>query len=421
MSRPRVERGAHAAHRADEIGEPFEREVLAVQRNQHGVGGDERVEREQPERGRAIDEDVIEPVAKRRDQGAQPLLAVGKRDQLDLGACEIPVGREQRQPVHACRDQEGGRVGCGHGRCQRVVDGSGRRGFPFLADTARQVALGVDVDEQHASADEGEGGGEVDGGCGFADAALLIGDGHDATHFIRLYDLFSCVGVGRWTMAAGASWSPMSEFIVRGRIRGPAGCVNGFVLGACSCGIVPRGTPIVPRWRRRRHAWPCKIELPRTEDWLRVSCTVSNTRNRVSRTDPSAAPERNRNSRPSGLRNVAAASNSGLSSLTARTDTMSAEFLACGLAAISVNDAFSTPASRSARDRTASCRKAAFRALDSIIVSRAAGRAIFSGRAGEPPPDPRSSQTMAVSGTYRAAASGSTNSRSIPRSVNSSS
>ena len=56
----RIERGAHAPHRADEIGEPFEREVLAVQRNQHRVGGDERVERQQAERRRAVDEDVVE-------------------------------------------------------------------------------------------------------------------------------------------------------------------------------------------------------------------------------------------------------------------------------------------------------------------------------------------------------------------------
>ena len=42
MSSVGIEARADAAHRADEIGEPFEREVLAVERNQHGVGGDER-------------------------------------------------------------------------------------------------------------------------------------------------------------------------------------------------------------------------------------------------------------------------------------------------------------------------------------------------------------------------------------------
>ena len=53
MSSAGLKRGAHAAQRGDEIGEPLEREVLAVERNQHGVGGDERVEREQTERRRA--------------------------------------------------------------------------------------------------------------------------------------------------------------------------------------------------------------------------------------------------------------------------------------------------------------------------------------------------------------------------------
>ena len=95
----RVERGADAAHRADEIGEPFEREVLAVQRNQHGVGGDERVERQQAERRRAVDEDVVEVVAHRREQRAQPFFARGERDQFDFGAGEIAVGGDQRQAV----------------------------------------------------------------------------------------------------------------------------------------------------------------------------------------------------------------------------------------------------------------------------------------------------------------------------------
>ena len=76
MSSAGLSARAHAAHRADEIGEAFEREVLAVQRNQHGVGGDERVEREQPERRRAVDEDVVVLVAHRvRAAGAAALRA----------------------------------------------------------------------------------------------------------------------------------------------------------------------------------------------------------------------------------------------------------------------------------------------------------------------------------------------------------
>src|SRR5262245_19344350 len=64
---PGVEGRTNAAHRADEIGEALEREVLAVPRNQHRVGGDERVECEQAERGRTVDEDVIVAVSQRID------------------------------------------------------------------------------------------------------------------------------------------------------------------------------------------------------------------------------------------------------------------------------------------------------------------------------------------------------------------
>ena len=63
MSSAGLNARADAAQRRDEIGEPFEREVFAVERNQHRVGGDERVERQQPERRRRVDEDVVEPVA----------------------------------------------------------------------------------------------------------------------------------------------------------------------------------------------------------------------------------------------------------------------------------------------------------------------------------------------------------------------
>ena len=76
MSRARVQRRPHAAHRADEIGQALEREVLAMQRNHDGIGSDERIEREQAERRWAVDEDLIEPRAKRVEHPAEAPLAV---------------------------------------------------------------------------------------------------------------------------------------------------------------------------------------------------------------------------------------------------------------------------------------------------------------------------------------------------------
>ena len=70
------------------------------------------------------------------------------------------------------------RLGGRRARCRSCR----RRPLALLADAAGEVALGIDVDEQHALSGERQRGREVDGGRGFADAALLIGDGDDAGH-----------------------------------------------------------------------------------------------------------------------------------------------------------------------------------------------------------------------------------------------
>jgi hypothetical protein len=49
----------------------------------------------------------------------------------------------------------------------------------FEAEAAGEVGLGVQVDEEDALLGEGEGGGEIDGGGGLADAAFLVCDGED--------------------------------------------------------------------------------------------------------------------------------------------------------------------------------------------------------------------------------------------------
>ena len=48
------------------------------------------------------------------------------------------------------------------------------------AETGRGVALRIEIDDQHALADRGERGAEIDRGRGLADAALLVGERQDA-------------------------------------------------------------------------------------------------------------------------------------------------------------------------------------------------------------------------------------------------
>ena len=77
--------------------QPFERVVLALQRHQHRVGRAERVQRQQAQRGRAVDEDVVVAVGRRADRSAQLPLAVRHRHELDLGAGQVGVGGHQVQ------------------------------------------------------------------------------------------------------------------------------------------------------------------------------------------------------------------------------------------------------------------------------------------------------------------------------------
>ena len=78
MSSRRVEGGADAAQRRHEIGKSLEGEVLAMERDQHSVRGDERVQRQQAERWRAVDDDEPITRAERLDECCGGGVRVGR-------------------------------------------------------------------------------------------------------------------------------------------------------------------------------------------------------------------------------------------------------------------------------------------------------------------------------------------------------
>src|SRR5690606_1032971 len=173
-------RRADAAQRRDEVGQSFERKIFAVQRDQHGVGRDERVQREQAERRRAVDEDTVEAIAQRLQERAQTRLAVRQRDELDFGAGQVALGGKCGGVVARGRWEERGRVGAGAG--EGVGGRADGAALTTEADAAGYVALWVGVDEEDPLVGEGQRGREVDGGGGLADAALLVRDGDDPGH-----------------------------------------------------------------------------------------------------------------------------------------------------------------------------------------------------------------------------------------------
>src|SRR5262249_33692200 len=61
------------------------------------------------------------------------------------------------------------------------------------AKAGRSIALGIEIDDQHALADRGEGRAEIDRGRRLADAALLVGERQNARMSGRLVRLISLI------------------------------------------------------------------------------------------------------------------------------------------------------------------------------------------------------------------------------------
>jgi hypothetical protein len=181
-SRPMMERSrlrlACLLDRVDQVGQAFEGVVLALHRDDHAVGGAQAVEGEQRQGRRAVDQDEVVFAGVQGEGVAQAVLAAVEADQFDLGAGQVAVGGDQVVVAGL-----GAHAGFGHGvqADQQVIH---RLAEAALVDAAAhgRVALGVEVDEQHALAGGGEAGGEVDAGGRLADAALLVGDAENAGH-----------------------------------------------------------------------------------------------------------------------------------------------------------------------------------------------------------------------------------------------
>ena len=97
----------------DELAEALERVVLALERHEHRVRRRQRIHREQAERGRAVDEDVVVRIGDRRQEPGEAPLALGDPGKLHLG----PGEGDRRGDEMEARDS----------RCERRDRGAARR------------------------------------------------------------------------------------------------------------------------------------------------------------------------------------------------------------------------------------------------------------------------------------------------------
>src|SRR5262249_45903018 len=90
----------------NQVGEAFQRKILAVQRNKHRIGGDQRVQRQEAQRRRTINKDVVIFVVDRIEKNSQAFLTAFEGHQLDLSASQVSIGWNEVQPIDLSRQNE---------------------------------------------------------------------------------------------------------------------------------------------------------------------------------------------------------------------------------------------------------------------------------------------------------------------------
>jgi len=170
-----VEGALHAVDGGHQVGEPLERVVLALEGYDDAGGGGQGVERQEAERGGAIEHDVVVVADVRMKRVAEPGGSVGGVDQLELDGDEVLGGGDDVEEGHGGTADDGGE---GHFADEDVVEGTLHR-LPADAHAAGGVALGIDVHQEGALLGRGEAGGEVDRRGRLANPAFLVGDRED--------------------------------------------------------------------------------------------------------------------------------------------------------------------------------------------------------------------------------------------------
>jgi hypothetical protein len=172
-----IEAHAHGLDRVEQVGQAFESEVFALHGNEHAVRGGERVNGEQAERRRTVDEHGVVAVAEFGEVILEARFARQRVHELDLGGGEVGAAGQQVEAGFRLDDRVLDRR-----FIEQHVAAVRPRGALVNAGSHRRIRLRIHVDEQHAPRRLGERRGEVDRRRRLADAAFLVGDRDDAHH-----------------------------------------------------------------------------------------------------------------------------------------------------------------------------------------------------------------------------------------------
>lgn len=172
----------NAINGVHELGDAFEGEEFALNRDKNAVGGEESVEREEVEGGRAVDQDVAVFAVELSKMAAQDGFPVFHRDELKIYTDEVFVGWQEIEALHF-----GGLNGFTDWFVvdQDVVGSRDFGGFLKSESTGR-VALGIRIDQQNGDIACRESGGKVYGGSCLPNTAFLVGDSYYSSQRITV-------------------------------------------------------------------------------------------------------------------------------------------------------------------------------------------------------------------------------------------
>lgn len=171
----RIELPADMIDRAGQMTETLQREKLALQGRNDTIGGNQRIQGKQPETGRAVDQNVVVVIDKWLQRRLKALFPVINTDQFDFRTDQFRTGRNDLKIVDTAVLDERGSITFTH---QQGVGAELSR-IVIHTQPGRGISLRVQIDKHDARAILSEGGGEIDGGRGFANPAFLVGDGQD--------------------------------------------------------------------------------------------------------------------------------------------------------------------------------------------------------------------------------------------------
>ena len=175
---PGVQHPGHQPQRAVQLRQPLERVELALDRDDDRVRRGQAVDRQEAQRGRAVQDDVLIGLPGRCQTRPQSRFPGEGTHQFHLGAGQINSRRGHPETLHSTVHHH---LGERPRLVQAFVDRRAELGL-VNAEAAGGIPLWVHVHQQHLPPKGGQARAQVYRGRGLPDSALLVHNRENAAH-----------------------------------------------------------------------------------------------------------------------------------------------------------------------------------------------------------------------------------------------